>query len=262
LLGKYELVKEGVDMRRIVALGIAAAARIGFACLYAKNQVAASEPAIVQPFTATVHETRFRPDGVAAHEETYTVEVRSDGSNAIDYHHVLSSGQITEVKMVENLSTGRRVAVDYATESTSTYPLPSNYAAELERRASTCKNAEDESGTKILGYRVVLVHSGHTYENGASNVHDHWEAPELNCFALRSIDFATRKPGVKAPHNEADVVSVTRGEPDSVMFSIPQNFIERSPSQRHAEFVRRYGGTAPTPPQADENYFAGRQTLK
>lgn len=114
----------------------------------------------------------------------------------------------------------------------------------------------------ILGYRVVLVHDGRTYGNGASNRHDRWEAPDLNCFPLRSVDFATRQAGVKAPHNEAEVINVTFGEPDPALFSIPEKFVERSPSERHAEFERKFGMRAPTPPQADQEYFSERQMLK
>jgi hypothetical protein len=52
------------------------------------------------------------------------------------------------------------------------------------------------------------------------------------------------------------------GEPDPTLFSTPQNFVERSPSERHAEFQRRFGLRASTPPQADPVYFSGQQKPK
>jgi hypothetical protein len=104
----------------------------------------------------------------------------------------------------------------------------------------------------------VLVHAGHTYGNGASNQHDRWEAPTLNCFALRQIDAATVIPPQKGPHNVEEATSVVLGEPDATLFFVPQNFLERSPSERHAEFERLYGVAAPTPPAADEFYNASR----
>jgi hypothetical protein len=246
-------------MRRVAILGIVALGCVGLAVVYTTRQVAATGSGIVKPFTATVNEVKFNSNGVASHKETYLVGFRADGSNMTDYHRTLSTGQATEVKMVEDVKSGRRVAVDYATESTSTYPLPSNYSAVIAKQASACGAAAGSSEPLILGYHVVLVHDAHTYGNGASNMRDHWEAPELNCFALRSVEFATKRPGENAPHNEAEVTNITLGEPDPTLFSIPQNFVERSPSERHAEFERRFGLHAPTPPQADDVYFSSRK---
>lgn len=248
-------------MRRVVPLGIVLGC-VGLAVVYATRQVAAGGSEYVKPFTATFHEVKFHSDGGAGHEETYTVAFRADGSNVTDHYRRLSNGQTVEVKVIEDISSGRRVTVDYATESTSTYPLPSNYLTMLAKQASACSGGQASSEPPILGYQVVLVHDGHTYGNGASNVHDRWEAPALNCFALRTVDFKTEKPGEKAPHNEAEVTNIILGEPDPTLFSIPQNFGERSPSQRHAEFERRFGLRAPTPPQADQVYFSGQQRPK
>lgn len=248
-------------MRNTMILGIIVVVCFGLATFHMTRQVAASGPPIPKPFTASVHEVRFRADGVAAHEETYIVAFRADGSNVTDYHHILRNGETTEIRMIADVSSGHRVAVDYATQSTSTYPLESRYATLMAEQASACK-AVGESGEPVLGYQVVLVHDGHTYANGMRNVHDRWEAPALNCFALRSVDFATRRPGTQAPHNEAEATNIILGEPDPTLFSIPQNFVERSPSERHAEFERRFGMSAPTPPQADEEYFSSRQRLR
>ncbi|HLW84859.1 MAG TPA: hypothetical protein VKR60_06545 [Candidatus Sulfotelmatobacter sp.] len=248
-------------MRGVVGLGIIALGCVGLAVVCMTRQVAANELGTVKPFTATVSEVKFNSNGVARHRETYVVGFRADGSNVTDYHRTLPNGQTSEVKMVEDVKAGRRVAVDYPTESTSTYPLPSNYSAMMARLASACGANAASNEPPILGYQVVLVHEGHTYGNGASNVRDHWEAPALNCFALRSVEFATRKPGESAPHNEAEVTNILLGEPDPTLFSIPQTFVERSPSERHAEFERRFGLHAPTPPQADDVYFSSRQKM-
>ena len=249
-------------MRRVAILGIIALAGVGLAVVYMTRQVAANGSGIVKPFTATVKEVKFNSSGVAGHEETYVVAYRADGSNVTDYHRTLSNGQTTEVKLVEDVMSGRRIAVDYATESTSTYPLPSNYSAMKVEQASACSATAASNEPPILGFQVVLVHDGHLYGNGAANVRDRWEAPELNCFALRSVEFATKKPGESAPHNEGEVTKIVLGEPDPTLFSIPQNFVERSPSQRHAEFEKRFGLHAPTPPQADDVYFSSRQPMK
>ncbi|MGD1082777.1 MAG: hypothetical protein ABR881_31060 [Candidatus Sulfotelmatobacter sp.] len=249
-------------MRSIVLGGIGIVF-VGLASLYTARQVAAGRSEIVKAFTATVKETKFRPDGGGRREETYTVAFRGDGSSVVDHHHTLPNGQTVEVKMVEDMNSGRKVAVDYATESTSTYPLPSDYAATVARRASACTSVKDSGGSTILGYEVVLVHEGRTFANGAANVHERWEAPALNCFALRTIDSPPERSGVaKVPHNETEIVKVALGEPDPALFSIPKDFVERSPSERHAEFERRFGLRAPTPPDADKVYDSGRERLK
>jgi hypothetical protein len=248
-------------MKRIVTFGIVAVVAIGLAVVYAR-QVNATDAVTLKPFTATFREVMFHANGIRMHHETYLVAFRSDGSNVTDYHHVLTPGQTTHVKVVEDIQSGRRIAVDYATESTPTYPLPANYPTVLAREASQCASATSPNQSPILGYQVVLVHAGTAYKNGASNVRDRWEAVDLNCFPLRRFDSRTGKPGEPAPHNEVQVTNITLGEPDPALFSMPQDFVERSPSERHAEFQRRYGKFAPTPPQADEVYNSGRQTMR
>lgn len=249
-------------MRRVVILVGVAAMCVCLSVIYMTLRVAAGASVTFKPFTATVHETKFYPNGGAAREETYTVAFRPDGSNVTDYHRRLSTGQTTEVKLIEDVIGGRRVAVDYATESTSTYPLPSNYSAIMAKQATACGNSSSSREPAILGYQVVLIHDGHKFGNGARNVRDLWEAPALNCFALRSVAFATKQPGEKAPHNEAEAIEIVLGEPNSALFSIPQNFVERSPSERHAEFEQRFGLPAATPPNADQVYNSSRDKLK
>lgn len=248
-------------MRNIMLSGTIALACLAVDMVY-MTRIAAAGGATIKPFTATVHVVRFTSSGAADHQETYLVAFRSDGSTVTDYHHTLSTGQTVEVKVIEDSATNRKTAVDYATESTTTYPLPSNFLAGLAKQSSTCRTIAAPVKEPILGYTVVLVHDGHTYGNGARNVHDQWEAPDLNCFALRTIDYATRQPGQKGPHNEVEVTSIVAGEPNSALFSIPQSFVERSPSDRHAEFERRFGIPAPLPPQADEVYNLGHNRLR
>jgi hypothetical protein len=251
-------------MKKIATFGLIAFVSIGTTALYTARRVVATGSVTLKPFTATVREVKFLPNGSQGHEETYTVAFRTDGSNVTDYHHLLSNGETTHVKVVEDMQIGHRIAVDYATESTSTYPLPTNYATIMEKEASRCTVGIVSKGESpiFLGYQVVLVHAGTIYKNGASNVRDRWEAPALNCFPLRRFDSRTGKPGEAAPHNEVQVTNIVLGEPDATLFSIPQNFVERSPSERHAEFQRRYGMSAPTPPQVDEVYNSGRQMLR
>lgn len=211
----------------------------------------------VKPFTATVHRFQYRANGSLAHEETYTVAYRSDGSKVSDFHRTLPNGEMVEMKEIADVSGGREITVDYATHSISTYAIQPGYLPVLKQRMSSCLGGVSAQQT-ILGYPVVLVHAGHTYGNGASNVHDRWEAPSLNCFALRQIDAMTALPPNKAPHNEEEVTNIALGEPDPSLFSVPENFVERSPSQRHAEFERLYGVAAPTPAVADQYYAAAR----
>lgn len=248
-------------MRRVVILGIMSLVCVGLTTLYTSRRADANGTETIKPFTAILHEVRFRSNGEAAYEEDYTVAFRSDGSSVNDYHRKLPTGQTVEVKVVEDFGRTQRVAVDYATESTSTYPLPSNYSAMTAKQASACNGAAGVSSNQppILGFKVVLLHESHTYGNGKSNMHDRWEAPALNCFALRRVDFASRKAGEKPPHNEVVATKIVLGEPDPVLFSIPTNFVERSPSERHAEFEHRFGMRAPTPPDADEVYTSARQ---
>jgi hypothetical protein len=241
-------------MRRSVLVGSTLA--LGLTTFLVTREIVANASTELKAFTARVHEVHYGSSGRVGRDETYTVAFRADGSSVKDSRRQLAVGRGYEIRSVTDVAGLRRMVVDYATNSTTTYGLLPSYAATLRNAASSCDTKPVEEAT-ILGYAVVHTTTVHTFPgiNPESAVKlERWEAPALNCFALREVvTFGTR-----GAHNETTVLSVIPGEPDPTLFSVPSDFIERAPSPRHVEFQRRFGVNPPDPPAADAAYFSNR----
>lgn len=67
-----------------------------------------------------------------------------------------------------------------------------------------------------------------------------WAAPGLDCYVLSmsAVKYVNSNPGSKTSR---ETVSLIPGEPQTSLFAIPANYVERSPSQVANEFERRFG---------------------
>lgn len=240
-------------------LVVVVVAVVSVSTIYRTKYATASASTAVTPFTATVDESHFKSDGTFSRVETFTVAFRTDGSFMRMVHRALPNGGEFEIKEVVDRASGNRTVVDYATRSLTTYPIRGSDARYFSDVSSACVNDKQGERSSILGYEVVLRHEGKTDNDGATRIADRWESPALNCFPLREIITPPAKAGVKVPHNERQVTKVVAGEPDASLFGIPQDFVERSPSQRQTEFERLYGtAMPPLGPSADRVYKDSR----
>jgi hypothetical protein len=68
---------------------------------------------------------------------------------------------------------------------------------------------------------------------------DRWLAPALNCLPLRTEVTTSNESKVKGRLVEM-YLTIKEGEPDSHLFEIPQDYVERTPSEAMMEAARRF----------------------
>ena len=203
------------------------------------------------PLTAQLATTYYRyPRNEFVKIEQSTTAVRSDGSTA-ESRMFTFGGAEAEQRTVRDLTLRRTVYIDGPTQSVTTYSItPTEILEENRRRSRSCPGDPNSQSETLLGYRVVRS----TFQGEARVVS--WQAPDLNCLVLRKEVYG---PSADSPSTIAEVRSLAIGEPDSRFFSIPQGYVERSPSQVEAELEGRFPGIAPESPdnlrESDSRYY-------
>lgn len=207
------------------------------------------------PFTAHVVEELF---GSAATEpptsvQYITVERKSDGSEAtsttIDSPEPGTVGDILDVASLEHIT------LDSLTRSTMKFYLSAKELQdELDRRHCPDDFSAAEEHSSILGYDVVRYHARYGSQR-RWETHDEWMAPELACFVLKGI-FRTSR----GAWNRTTVLSVTKGEPSSSMFTLPFSYVERSPVQLEKVYAAKYAGALWLPENSLQNLERNYET--
>jgi hypothetical protein len=131
------------------------------------------------------------------------------------------------VKRVVDTASWRAIAVDPLTRSTTTYRLTEAEVRHLQAPRGACTEhpgltLDPTAQHPILGYDVVhftgkLPGSEHSIEK--------WYAPALNCLLLRAEWYTD---GFR---NTQVTSSIVLGEPDASLYTIPGDYVERTPSE-------------------------------
>jgi len=158
---------------------------------------------------------------------TETEAVRGDGSwmeRTEDFKgdRVVSSSHIF-------LVTGKRITVNHVGERKTSVadvvppqPMrdPRTDCTKLQAGAQASGMESVEGEEKIAGYRAIRIKHGMFTE---------WWAPELGCAKIKSY-FDPEK----GSHTVHELVSVTVGEPDAALFTVPVSYEEVPPSKLFA----------------------------
>jgi hypothetical protein len=216
--------------------------------LAARRVVLVSQEFRATPFVASVEVTGFRPDGTVGHTEHYLYAMRTDGSWAELHRRQDPEGHWKEIKIICDFAQKRRVTVEGLTDSLTTYPVSQGSIASMKGTMSSCAGGAPSAQGNILGYGVVKVVKDFTVSAQQVSHLERWLAPALGCYELSSTS-TLGPPLGPAARTVAQVIAVAEGEPPSSWFSLPANFVERSPSQIFAEYARRFPG-ASAPPAA------------
>lgn len=212
------------------------------ACLISSGIVfvlLSSSGAAGQAFTATVlHRYYGSETSQPPIVEVDLVAHRGDGSMAEVKQ--LMDGKIIGNKSILDLPGRKRIAVQIAGNSITTYRLPAKSVAHY-RIPKTCK--EGTPAGRLLGFEVVKVTRSARAESAGRIVRSQeWEAPALGCFTLKAED-DLYVDGAEKPSaiTTTEVAGVTMGEPAADLFAIPPGFTERSPSKAISEAAKVNG---------------------
>lgn len=205
-----------------------------------------SAPSHFTPFTATYTVTEYGAAGLLSPRrmDNGAFAARSDGSTVrLLYRRSSTSAKPVVMRIVTDLSAGKRINIDPFSESTTTYPLSARQVASMAVPPTPCVG---EPAGQILGYEVrsgVETISGHDKLGPALDETEEtsWLAPALNCLALRT-EASQFVAGEVVGRRVESYTDVKLGEPDPGLFAIPENYVERPPSQAMAEGARRNPG--------------------
>jgi len=65
-----------------------------------------------------------------------------------------------------------------------------------------------------------------------------WLAPDLDCAVLKTTSDRRDQDGNILSHFERRATRISQGPPEAIWFAIPDDYLERSPSQLHAGIVK------------------------
>lgn len=208
-----------------------------------------SQQATHQRPAFTVNEVRtYYSEGKPAATEHGVRAIRSDGS--ISQTVLDNNGQPVSIREVIDTQTRKVTSIDPLTKSIGSRPMTDHERDGLTMLWPTCTENFQKpwlivsaTGNKstILGIEVeqILV----DYKR-AGTVTENWVAPSLGCFPLREV--IKRRDQISATK---DVTSVAIGEVNPAAFTIPSDFVDRTPS----DFLTRYSDSrnqAPPPPDS------------
>jgi hypothetical protein len=222
----------------------------------------------VQPFTAKVIDTlTYIPTGDT--DESHSVFARrADGSTAEVRFLGPPENRIAPERRVILLDERKKVLVSDMIQSLSTTFL-SDYEFKFLKGPPldpTCSGPHDAGrATRVLGNAILsgVKVVGHI-EEGKADRFELWEAPELNCYPVKSVQEWKDESGVVNSRTER-TASVTLGEPSPSLFEVPGNYREKPPSVFETD-LRAYQHRPELTPQqlvgmykADQTYYKSRE---
>jgi hypothetical protein len=194
-------------------------------------------PRPVRTFTATVSEEHYTPGStVPWFTFTDTVAVRKDGSHVTARHLTNPADGKTVYRLsITDIPARRSVVVDPLSESLSTRPMQQKTVDRVEVKATS--GCPGQPAGRLLGFNVNLDET-HTADDTVKQDVRSWISPELDCFPLRKETHFVAEG--KEDFTVRSVSLLTQGDPPAWLFAIPNNYIERSPTDMFAEQARRF----------------------
>jgi hypothetical protein len=231
--------KEGFLMKRVLfflsATILVGSAAFGLVWALQSNQAG---PA---PFTATIKETRYGPEGQVAYTEFHLFAKRSDGSHVLVMRRQDPAEAWIEVRRITDVSARRTIVVDPATESITTYPLTESVVNEYSAPTHNCGGSLDEARAGVTGHQVIPLRREFALSGRKTAFNEQWVAPALGCFPIWN-SLTVKVDGKVVGTVVRETLFLAEAEPASSHFEVPSGFAERTPSEVLAEFERRFPG--------------------
>jgi len=222
-------------------------------------------------FTAKTTECRMSSvDGKVYYSETILNAVRQDGSRLwLVNRFSPRANRFFELKTIQNATQGMRYSIDPLTESITTTPISQKERKRLLATSAVCTNLTNPDTNSIMGFSVVR-HTWEIPDKDRTLQIEQWRAPALDCFPLREETYEkSATSGSSKLIMTREVSEVSLGNPKDELFSIPQNYTERSPSQVIEELHSRFPKQTDRRiedykilSQADSRYVTARATMK
>jgi hypothetical protein len=246
--------RKGVDMRdEMTSRTVHAVAAV----MIFVNLAAAAEQR--QAYLARIAETVYNSDTRKVERIIYQLHgVRSDGSSV---HAYLAQGSDeVEHRTVLRAPEKQELVINDDVASVSTYYLSDSgvSARTAPPWDPTCyTHPQSSSAFSVLGERQYLGFTVVAVLNDTPTARvETWEAPALNCFALKRLYEWRKSDGLVHGRTDAVVTGVTLGEPPAQLFALPPEYDELPPSRviaRVEQKTRDGKGSVGTPSASDRS---------
>ena len=217
-------------------------------------------PAIPPPFTAFISVEDFDSHGNLIKQSHEILATRTDGSSVIVYERTDPAGKPIQTRIITNVSAKKRISIDPITESTTTYGMSDDMVTVALRKYSLCVGTSVQSEKLVKGFRAIEMDLSKNY--GGKLSRQGWYAPELGCLP---VEETIARSDIQRRQVRRMIFAI-RGEPSPELFSIPEGFQERSPSEVLAEYKRKFPGGKSGATSAggmlDQIYNSSKQYLK
>jgi hypothetical protein len=212
-------------------------------------------------FTAFVShekELEFSKGDENPYEIDSTYARRSDGSTALSWVAIAPYRTGTDTDQGTIIFDPRRLVEILLEPNTKSVTTTSLSLAQVSSRLAeehACDNVDPETIVKrgsesILGYATIEEIDSFPDEKSQT-----WVATALDCYSLKET---TQFPDDLGGHNENVVLDIREGDPPLAMFSVPTDYLERSPKQVEAVYEAQFPGrTLHSPPvlkKLEESY--------
>lgn len=236
-------------------VGLALASISVFAWRQRPLTAAAQTVSPIKPLTATYSIATYGPNGLVD-SETRGYALRSDAASVVLMYRPspTDGSKLVSINVVTDLIGRRSVRVMPFITSKVTYAMTQAQVSHEKAKASA--RCAGEPADPVLGYAVVKARE--VISSSASNQlgpefdriqFDRWRAPGLNCLALRT-EVTLSKDNKVLQRRVETYIEIREGDPDSALFRIPDDYVERTPTDAVNEAARRF----PNDPR-----FGGRQ---
>ena len=227
---------KGVLVALILILGGLGA---GFTIAYSLKSQSSRSPA--RPFVAQGFERSFSTKGEEGPSvvELTTYARKGDGSWVEVRTTKDPSWEVGVLRTFWDVASGAKVTLEPATKSAMTLFLTrSEMQGEIDGFESCPPGVNSAAAVheRILGYDAVKVTDEGPGPKKGRQLIEEWVVPELACFAVRRSEALSA-----GPHNEFETTHIAEGEPPAWMFDVPEDYVERSPTQLSAEWAARFG---------------------
>jgi hypothetical protein len=257
----------GKHLRTVLSVLLLTFATAGVSAWFVVQSISAQDQDIVA-FTVKSRNIIYAPSGAPVLTQVITMATRSDGSTVMARTMNKPGNRGTaEQRNIQDLSSREQVIVDGLTESIMSVPIPREAVeSRREQIRMTCSPTEPAEHDKMLGYDVFrFVQDDKSTPRFMRT--EEWRAPALNCLPMKTTIFRGKTESDAYVSNLEEIVEIKSGEPPASLFARPSaGYIERSPSQRTAEFLHRYpeepcpGCVMQGDKRDDEIYFRKRSS--
>jgi hypothetical protein len=200
-------------------------------------------------FTATMSTKRYDAKGTEYANFSTIIAQRKDGSTST-FREGFQFGQTSKNASIRLVDELKEIHAYHGVKSKFTTRLSPERAQQLSAPVdSACPavagsvQSTPQPGT-LFGFGIMRKIQHVSESEGKTVVIENWLAPALDCLPMRKTVQLSDASGAVIHREVDEVANVALGQPTPALFTLPGDFVERSPSEVYLAEAARLGDTA------------------